>query len=494
MNKSIKTAVSFIAAAFMALSAQSHEMNVRVIQPPYAPGPSGTPASFDWLIDQLGRCGPALDLIVLPEFSDVPGRYKERDDYMECVNANNARLLEACAATAVRCGATLFVNAIDFVDEGIRNTTFAFDRNGKCVGKYYKRHVTAGERDHLGFDVSYTRDWAEPYILEIDGIRYAFLTCYDFYYYEMLGPIGLQKPDIVIGCSLQRSDKHEALEFINQFCAYNTGAYLVRSSVSMGKEATVGGSSMVVAPTGEILGNMKSRTGSLDVTIDPAVKYLKPAGFGNPPATHPEYMEIGRRPWLYRPGGSAIVLPLAEAPTARICASGGMKRLIRRSPLAAIGAAIALDADEIGLELRVSPEGTILHGNCTLESILRKFSCHTIMSLRLCGNGWDEKSLTCLARLIFAFDAGNHVYVSSPDRTVLSIFNGISPSVQRCLEGSVQDAADAGCQMVLPEEINPELIAKAHDAGLRCIARGRRRSADKLFALGSDTVIISDFK
>ena len=494
MKKFFMKACSLFSGIIIASALQAGDMNVRVIQPPYAPDPTGTPSSFEWLIDQLGQCNSSLDLIVLPEFSDVPGRYKEQDDYMECVNANNARLLRTCSETAARCGATLFVNAVDFVPEGIRNTTFAFDRTGKCVGKYYKRHVTAGERDHLGFDVSYTRDWAEPCILEVDGIRYAFLTCYDFYYYEMLGPIGLRKPDIIIGCSLQRSDKHEALEFINQFCAYNTGAYLVRASVSMGPDATVGGSSMIVAPTGTILSNMKSRTGALDVTIDPSVKYLKPAGFGNPPATHPEYMEIGRRPWLYRPGGSAIVLPLEEAPAERICAAGGMRKLAKRNPLAAIGAAVAMDVDEIGLSLTVRPDGSIMHNGVSLERILRKFSCHTIMNLQLEGNGWDRATLSALGHLIFAYDAGNHVYVSSRDATVLSAFAEFSPGTALCLEGSIRDAVDAGCSMVLLEKATPESVGKAHDEGLRCIARGSRRSSGSLFTSGTDTVIIKDFR
>lgn len=493
MTKRIIFAITIVAALLAACPAQAHKINSRVIQPPYAQDVAGIPASFEWMMDQLAQCGPDLDLIVLPEFSDVPGRTRTQKDYLDAVQANNARLLEACAATAARCSATLFVNAIDFTPEGIRNTTFAYDRTGKCVGKYYKRHVTAGERDDLGFDVSYAREWSEPYMLEIDGIRYAFLTCYDFYFYEMIGPIALKQPDIVIGCSLQRSDKHHALEFINQFCAYNTGAYLVRASVSMGKDATVGGSSMVVAPTGIILGNMRSRTGALDVTFDPSEKYLKPAGFGNPPATHPSYMEIGRRPWLYRPGGSAICLPLAEAAKSRICAMGGMKSLVRRSPLAAIGAAVALDVPEIGLELTVSPDGTILHKGCTLESILRKFSCHTLMNLYLEGDGWDGKAVAELTRLVNAFDAGNYVYATSSGTSVLAAVKAAMPKVPCCLKGTADDAAAASCEMVLLPKIDKDGIEKAHKAGLRCIAQGKRRIADKLFALGIDTVIINDY-
>ena len=473
----------------------ANDMRVRVIQPPYAPEVSGIPSSFDWMLDQLDRCDASLDLIVLPEFSDVPGRTWTRKEYLDAVEADNSRLLAACAATAARCDAVLFVNAIDHVEGGlIRNTTFAFDRSGKCVGKYYKRHVTAGERDDLGFDVSYAGEWSEPYTIVIDGIKYAFETCYDFYFYEMIGPIALQQPDIVIGCSLQRSDKHHALEFINQFCAYNTGAYLVRASVSMGKDATVGGSSMVVAPTGIILGNMKSRVGSLDVTIDPTVKYLKPAGYGNPPATHPSYMEIGRRPWLYRPGGSAIVLPVAEAPTKRICADGGLRSLRGRNPLAAIGAAVALDADEIGLELRITPDGTITYRDCSFEKVLRKFSCHTIMAARLVGEGWDEDSIDRLLHLVSVFDAKDHIYFISSDKDVLSLIKVAAPRIPLCLDGDAEEAAEAGCSMLYLDDPEAALTAAAHDAGLRCVAPGKRRNAARLQALGVDTVIIKDFK
>ena len=494
MKNKFIVAISIAAIMLTPLQMQSKELNVRVIQPPYAPDAAGAPASFDWLLEQLEQCTPSLDLIVLPEFSDVPGRTRTRKEYMDAVEANNSRLIKACAATAARCRAVLFVNAIDFVEEGIRNTTFAFDRNGNCVGKYYKRHVTAGERDDLGFDVSYARKWAEPYILEIEGIRYAFLTCYDFYFYEMLGPIALQQPDIVIGCSLQRSDKHHALEFINQFCAYNTGAYLVRASVSMGADATTGGSSMVVAPTGIILGNMRSRVGALDVTFDPKAKYLKPAGFGNPPATHPAYMEIGRRPWLYRPGGSAICLPLAEAPGKRVCACGGMSCLSGRNPIAAIGAAVATDVPEIGLSLTVTGDGTIEHKGCPFSDILRKFSCHTIMNLGLEGDGWNDAALKELARLIFAYDAGNYVYASSASAEVLSALAGISPKIPLCLKGSVEDAVKASCSMVMLHSPDAAGIKKAHDAGLRCLAHGKLRDAEKLHALGVDTVTTDGYE
>lgn len=247
-------------------------------------------------------------------------------------------MLAACAETAKRCGATLFVNALDFTPAGARNTTFAFDKTGKCVGKYNKEHLTAGEHKKWGFDASYMWEWTEPYILDIDGIRYAFLTCYDFYFYENFANIARYKPDVIIGCSHQRSDRHDALEMFGRFAAYNTAAYLVRSSVSMGLDSQLGGCSMVVSPMGEMLGNMYSKVGTLEVEFDPHAKYLKPAGYGNPPDTHPAYIEIGRRPWKYRPGGSAIIPGFKDAPAKRLCAHRGFSTIAPENSLAAFGA------------------------------------------------------------------------------------------------------------------------------------------------------------
>ena len=81
--------------------------------------------------------------------------------------------------------------------------------------------------------------------------------------------IARQNVDVIIGCSHQRSDTHRALEIMSQNLAYNTNAYVIRSSVSMDENSDIGGASMVVAPTGEALVNMQSRVGTETVEIDP---------------------------------------------------------------------------------------------------------------------------------------------------------------------------------------------------------------------------------
>ena len=94
----------------------------------------------------------------------------------------NAALLERAAQTAKRCNAVLFTNARSLTESGVRNTTYAFNRNGEIVGKYYKEHLVPDEPSRCGLDSDYSFEFSEPTIVTIDGIRYGFMTCYDFYF------------------------------------------------------------------------------------------------------------------------------------------------------------------------------------------------------------------------------------------------------------------------------------------------------------------------
>ena len=536
-------AVGVLAAATTVYAAP---MNVRVIQPEYAETTESAYRSSQWLLEELDRCDAKLDLIVLPEFSDVPGRVPYGESFHAFASNTNARLLKKCAETAKRCNAAVFVNALDYTDKGPRNTTFAFDRSGANVGRYYKRHVTAGEHDKCGIDVSYTREWTPPYTITIDGVKYAFLTCYDFYFYDGYDAIAKAKPDIVIGCSLQRSDRLDALEFINQFCAYNTAAYLVRASVSMGLDSQVGGSSMVVAPTGKILGNMKSLVGNLDVTIDPAVKYLKPAGFGNPPATHPAYCEIGRRPWQYRPAGPAIIPPLKEMPKKRLCAHRGFSAAAPENSLPAYGAAVALGASEIEFDLWWTKDGEIVSchdatidrvsdgsGKVTemtyaellkydfgrkeggehyrdlrilrFEDILAKFSCQTIFNIHVKMHPGEEK-LKEMIELIRAYDADKHCYFMTENDDLQLSLGKLAPDIPRCLgyrkgremKRHVDDAIAFGCwglQLFKPY-FDEETIKYAHEKGLHvnCFWSDDPEEAKKLIDRGVETLLTNDYQ
>ena len=518
-----------------------------VMQPPYALDVADIEKSMQWEFDALKKCDPSLDLIVLPEASDRQARVGSREQAIAAAKKYNAPLLAACAETAKRCQATVFVNALDFTPTGERNTTFAFDKTGACVGKYDKEHLTAGEWKKLGFDESYMWKWSEPKILEIDGVRYAFLTCYDFYFYENFANIARLKPDVIIGCSHQRSDPHPILEMIGKFLAYNTGAYLVRASVSMGLDSPVGGGSMVVAPSGEMLGNMFSRVGTLTVEFDPHAKYLKPMGYGNPPGLHSTYIEVGRRPWKYRPAGSAIIPGYRDAEKAlpkRLCAHRGFSTVAPENSLPAFGSAVALGANEIEFDLWWTKDGEIVSihdatldrvsngkgkvfdhtyeellkldfGSKTgkhfaglkilrFEEILAKLSCHTIMNIHMkdVGKEWDEAHVKKVLRLIDAYDARAHVYFMSSCGPLQDQLARLAPDIPRCMgyapgKDIVDEAIKHKCQMVqlFKPYFDKSSVDRAHAAGMHVNVfwSDDPAEAKKFLDMGIDTILTNDY-
>ncbi|MBQ9719055.1 MAG: hypothetical protein IJV76_13785, partial [Clostridia bacterium] len=335
-------------------------MNVCVIQPYYSTDHADSAGLLAWELDALDLCDDSMDLIVLPEAADVPALAKTVEQFHESHAKYTEKILAKAAETAKRCHSVLFVNALYDSGAGLRNTTYAFDREGNVAGHYFKQHPTNGEVFKRHMDCAYSYGFSEPTVVEIEGIRYAFLTCYDFYFYENFANIARQRPDIIIGCSHQRSDTAEALELMSRFLAYNTNAYVVRASVSMGADSPTGGGSCVVEPDGTVVFNMLNEIGMRTCVIDPSKKYYKPAGFGNPPSAHFEYIEVGRRPWKYRPGGSAVVLPDALMPYPRLCAHRGFNTVAPENSLPAFGAAVASGAEEIEFDLWETKDGEIV--------------------------------------------------------------------------------------------------------------------------------------
>ncbi|MBQ3125595.1 MAG: carbon-nitrogen hydrolase family protein [Clostridia bacterium] len=276
-------------------------MKVCVLQPKYSFREKDADECFASLVELLEQCDDSMDVIVLPEYSDALADVKGKAGYYAMVDQYSTVLLEQAQRTAKRCSSLLFVNAGYRTEQGIRNTTYAINRNGEVVGRYFKAHPAPSEvkTDAEGgheLDVQYSYAFNSPYIVEIEGIRFGFLTCYDFYFYENFARIAQENVDIIIGCSLQRTDTHEAISIINQFLCYQTNAYLIRSSVSLGRCSKVCGCSMVVSPKGEELVNLKNRVGLGICEIDPKEKYYKAAGHQGALKAHYAYIEEGRRP------------------------------------------------------------------------------------------------------------------------------------------------------------------------------------------------------
>jgi predicted amidohydrolase len=154
-------------------------MKVCIAQPEYSIDYSRSDELFEKQLKLFSQCDDSMDIIVFPEACDIPCLAKTKDDAEKSAEKYNERLLELASATAKRCNSLLFINARSKTEKGLRNTTYAFDRNGKIAGTYDKQHLTPGEVAVMKLDSEYSFVFSEPTVIEIEGIRFGFLVCYD---------------------------------------------------------------------------------------------------------------------------------------------------------------------------------------------------------------------------------------------------------------------------------------------------------------------------
>ena len=530
-------------------------MKVAVIQPYYSFDPADTEKCYRDMIALMDKCDESLDIIVLPEYSDVPADQSSKDAFHNSIKTRNKDILDRARALAIRCNSIVFVNAADKCEGGYRNTTHVLDRSGETVGKYYKAHPAPSEvkTEKEGgneLDVGYSYEFSEPYVLELEGIRFGFMTCYDFYFYENFAPLARQNIDIIIGCSHQRTDTYEALSIINRFLCYNTNAYLLRSSVSLGEDSEICGCSSIIAPDGRVIVDMKSEVGIGIAEIDPHAKYYKAAGFKGATKSHYEYIEEGRRPWLYRNGGASVVLPDYRMPYPRLCAHRGFSRVAPENSMPSFGAAISLGAEEIEFDLWQTSDGEIVsihdstldrvsdghglvyertfdelkaldfgskfgEGFCGLkivkfEEILQKFAARVVMNIHIktLSDEYDEGAMKRIVSLIRKYDCEKYVYFMISHDGVIKQFKNFAPDIPICVGHLdsrpyeiVERAIELGCQKVQfykggqVRYYNKEMVDLAHKNGIVCnvFYADDPEEAREYIEMGIDTILTNNY-
>ena len=105
-------------------------MKVCTVQPYYSFDPKDTEKCFDDMLSLIDSCDESMDIIVLPEYCDVPANQAGKREFHASIEKYNARVMAKAVETAKRCNAIVFVNAAEKTSAGYRNTTHAIDRSG----------------------------------------------------------------------------------------------------------------------------------------------------------------------------------------------------------------------------------------------------------------------------------------------------------------------------------------------------------------------------
>lgn len=75
-------------------------MKACIIQPPYSMDLAYADECFNYKIDLLDKCDETIDIIVLPEYSDVPCATTDREETLFYHRKYIDALLNKCAETA----------------------------------------------------------------------------------------------------------------------------------------------------------------------------------------------------------------------------------------------------------------------------------------------------------------------------------------------------------------------------------------------------------
>lgn len=500
-------------------------MNVRIIQPPYPQCSENTETTVSFIIRELEQCDPSLDLILLPECCNAPASCGDHERLGELADKYGTKLIEAVKTTASRCEATIGINLYCRSESGkLRNTTLLFNRKGQVAAKYAKQHLPASEYGNPMIDHSYLHELNPPTCVEVDGIRYAFLTCYDSYYTEFISRMSVERPDVILISSLQRAERQDILEMQAKMCAFLCNAYVVRSSYGMGTKAHTGGCSMIVSPDGIVLQNYQQFIGRFDYTIDDVhYKYMRSNGFGQPNVENDVYQTSYRSPWCYRVGGSGVVPTDKEVPFPRLCAHRGFISAAPENTIPSIAIAVSLGAIETEIDVRPTADGVLVishdpHvnrltdatgiiqemtyeelraldpgkkfapcyegvGYATLEEVFKTFPRRTIFNLHVkpLENVSDYRPIIRkILELAKKYDCMEHFYFASEGPEILEAALELAPEIERCAltpetglvttEMILNTAIKYKCSRLqaLREYMTDELIQKAHQAGIRC--------------------------
>jgi glycerophosphoryl diester phosphodiesterase len=311
---------------------------------------------------------------------------------------------------------------------------------------------------------------------------------------------------------------------------------------------------MAVAPDGTMLGNMKAKIGLLEVEFDPSKKYYKKAGFyGTKLQPHYEYLDQGRRPWLYRPGGPAMVPNDKFMGYPRVCAHRGFNTVAPENSMPAYGMAVSLGAEEIEFDIRLTKDGELVSIHdanlervsdgigfiedytleelykfdfgvkfgekfkglkiLTFDDILKKFSCQAVMNIHVkqrenfYETPTDPKN-QIYAQKIYAklkqYDCVQYAYIMSVDDELHQILSEIAPDLKRCMGAKpckpwqiVDDAIKMKCDKVqlYAPYFNQEMIDKAHANGIMCnvFYTDDPSKAIEYIEMGIDTILTNDY-
>jgi predicted amidohydrolase len=266
-------------------------MKITVVQPRYYSGENPDEKIANFLLENIETNLEEGSLTVLPEYSNAGGPIDVESEIKALSRAES--MLKKASLSAKKNKCYIAINVLIKRDGEIKNSTYLYGKDGEVKFIYDKQHLPPAE---VKFGVTPgTGSKKCSCTAVVDGIRFAFMTCYDVYFNEQIEHIAKFKPDVIIIPGYQRGERVDIIQAQNKILAFRCNSYIARSSFSM-DTIERGGSSMIVAPDGNILLNAKADVGAFSLVVNISEKYTRPAGFGGKMVRNDDFINDGLCP------------------------------------------------------------------------------------------------------------------------------------------------------------------------------------------------------
>jgi len=448
-------------------------LKISLLQTKYPSNYSETISVMEQFKKAPYECPKGTELLVLPEYANCPGMPLDDIEHIfsHC-RKYNGEFLDSLKSSALETGINICTNMLFERENGFTNTTFVIDSNGEIISEYNKTHLAYTEIDAMGLIPG-----DKPVYTEIQGAKISFAICFELYFPEFFERLSSEYPDIILCPSYQRSEDSEILVKQAMGRALDAGAFLVRPSYSMGENSKTGAMSYVINPYGEVLMNAEQKIGFFSVDIDPKEKRMRPLAHGLGKMPSREIVEKFRIPSLYRKNVSISEDVLNTYP--KVCAHRGLSGLVPENTLVAFSSALALGADEIEFDIRLTKDNKMIichdgtvdrvsdaNGNVsdftfaeirklnageymnwksikfpTPEEIFTLLGNRIVMNIHVYETGHEGYVVKELKKLIKKYDIASTVYFAAQENEMDWCLK-IAPEIDRCMLECFQEDRD----------------------------------------------------
>ncbi|MFS0722590.1 carbon-nitrogen family hydrolase [Paenibacillus sp. 1P07SE] len=217
------------------------------------------------LLEQAAGLSPKPDLIIAPEMWNTGYALEEIETLAD---ENGSRTKALIGEFSRRHGIHVLAGSVaERRAEGVYNTTYAFDREGKAHAQYSKIHLfrLMDEEKHL-------QAGSAPGLLEIDGSPAATMICYDIRFPELARRLALGGAKLLfVPAEWPNPRLHHWRTLLTARAIENQMYVVACNRTGSSGSTSFFGHSMVIDPWGDVVAEAGEEETILCVTIDLAL-------------------------------------------------------------------------------------------------------------------------------------------------------------------------------------------------------------------------------